>query len=162
MESLLDYLLIYFITYLTKQRGSTLEAVEYPELMTKFVPFVLHPHFQNTFWIWLWHFVSHCKKVLHLTGLFLAGFRQPQVLLVWDKKVVAAIWLKIPSFGVAPASQSSHWLGAGTQEGLKLGTLAPLSLEVEVHCFNLGKNSEKQWCLLSRSSFCSHFSASNP
>jgi len=45
MESLLDYLLIYFITYLTKQRGSTLEAVEYPELMTKFVPFVLHPHF---------------------------------------------------------------------------------------------------------------------
>lgn len=45
MESLLDYLLIYFITFLTKQRGSTLEAVEYPELMTKFVPFVLHPHF---------------------------------------------------------------------------------------------------------------------
>lgn len=45
MESLLDHLLIYFITYLTKQRVSTLEAVEYPELMTKFVPFVLHPHF---------------------------------------------------------------------------------------------------------------------
>lgn len=34
MKSLLNYLLIHFIIYLTKQKCSTLEAVKYPELMT--------------------------------------------------------------------------------------------------------------------------------
>lgn len=72
--------------------------------------------------------------------------------------MVGAIWFKIPSFGVAPASHSSHWLAAGTQESLKLDAAAPLYLKVEVLCFKLGKNSEEQWFLRSRSSFCSLFS----
>lgn len=136
MKSLLNFLLIHFIIYLTKQRCSTLEAVKYPELMTVCSVCTTSSLLKQ----FLDLAGTFCKSLQESASLpFLASSMQPQVLLFWDKKVVGAIWFKIPSFGVAPASHLPHWLGAGTQESLKLGAVAPLSLEVEIHCFKLGK-----------------------